>query len=113
MKKPVLMLGNNVSIDFNSSGHAKDAQSFGRFGFKFGLRPVMGGKLTLEKGAEPTKIEKTFKSQESFKCYIETLKFLVVAVSCTLESLLSLEEETCEESIRTLLKGKIVRQGLE
>lgn len=45
LKKPVLMLGNNISIDFNSSGHAKDAQSFGRFGFRFGLRPINAGKI--------------------------------------------------------------------
>ena len=45
LKKHVLMLGNSISIDFNSSGHAKDAQSFGRFGFKFGLRPINAGKI--------------------------------------------------------------------
>ncbi len=45
LKKPVLMLGNNISVDFNSSGHAKDAQSFGRYGFKFGLRPINAGKI--------------------------------------------------------------------
>lgn len=49
MKRPVLMLGNNVSVDFTSSGHAKDAQSFGRFGFKFGLRPVIAGKISYDK----------------------------------------------------------------
>lgn len=46
MKRPVLFLGNKISVDFNSSGHAKDAQSFGRFGFKFGLRPISAGKIT-------------------------------------------------------------------
>jgi hypothetical protein len=45
MKKPILMFGNSVSVDFTSNGHAKDAQSFGRFGFKFGLRPVIAGKI--------------------------------------------------------------------
>jgi hypothetical protein len=45
MKKPTLILGNNISVDFTSSGHAKDAQSFGRFGFKFGLRPIFTGKV--------------------------------------------------------------------
>jgi hypothetical protein len=56
MNKPVLMLGNNVSVDFSSSGHAKDAQSFGRFGFKFGLRPISTGKLFYEKSTESSKI---------------------------------------------------------
>jgi len=56
MKTPVLMLGSNVSVDFNSSGHAKDAQSFGRFGFKFGLRPISSGKILFEKTSEPEKI---------------------------------------------------------
>jgi hypothetical protein len=56
MKRPTLMFGNSVSIDFNSSGHAKDAQSFGRFGFKFGLRPVIAGKVIYEKNADLSKI---------------------------------------------------------
>ena len=43
--KPYLIMGNSVSIDFQSSGHAKDAKSFGRFGFKFGLRPIFAGKV--------------------------------------------------------------------
>ena len=84
MKRPVLMLGNNISVDFNSSGHAKDAQSFGRFGFKFGLRPISTGKILYEKGKESAKIEKVFESKYKFKSYINTLKFLVVAVSTTL-----------------------------
>lgn len=48
-KKPYLMMGNSVTIDFSSSGHAKDSQSFGRFGFKFGLRPIFAGKLKYKK----------------------------------------------------------------
>ena len=78
------MLGNNISVDFNSSGHAKDAQSFGRFGFKFGLCPISTGKILYEKGNESAKIEKVFESKDKFKSYINTLKFLVVAVSTTL-----------------------------
>ena len=56
MKKPVLMLGNNVSVDFTSSGHAKDAQSFGRFGFKFGLRPISTGKISYVNATDSSKI---------------------------------------------------------
>ena len=56
MKRPTLMLGNNISVDFTSSGHAKDAQSFGRFGFKFGLRPIIAGKILFEKNNQSNKI---------------------------------------------------------
>lgn len=38
-----------MNIDFVSSGHAKDAKSFGRFGFKFGLRPIFAGKIKYKK----------------------------------------------------------------
>lgn len=51
MKRPTLILGNNISVDFTSSGHAKDAQSFGRFGFKFGLRPISAGEIFYKKSA--------------------------------------------------------------
>lgn len=46
-KKPYLILGNSVTVDFSSSGHAKDAKSFGRYGFRFGLRPVFSSKTKL------------------------------------------------------------------
>lgn len=112
MKKPVLMLGNNVSVDFTSSGHAKDAQSFGRFGFKLGLRPISTGKIFYEKSGDSAKLEKVFKSKENFKSYIDTLKFLVVTASATLEGLFSVEEDHSSEGLKTLLQGKIIRQGL-
>ena len=44
-KKPYLLFGNSACVDFTSSGHAKDAQSFGRYGFRFGMRPIFTGKL--------------------------------------------------------------------
>jgi hypothetical protein len=66
MKKPTLMFGNSLSVDFTSSGHAKDAQSFGRFGFKFGLRPVIAGKVLYEKNANNIQIEKVFKTKSNF-----------------------------------------------
>ena len=56
MKKPTLILGNSISFDFTSSGHAKDAQSFGRFGFKFGLRPITTGKIIHKKNTDLSRI---------------------------------------------------------
>ena len=46
-KKPYFVLANAITLDFNSSGHAKDAQSLGRYGFKFGLRPVYTSRIRL------------------------------------------------------------------
>ena len=46
-KKPYMIFGNAVTVDFNSSGHVKDTQSLVRYGFKFGLRPIYTGKLKL------------------------------------------------------------------
>jgi hypothetical protein len=44
-KNPYLLFGNSVAVDFNSSGQARDAQSLGRYGFRFGIRPVFAGKF--------------------------------------------------------------------
>lgn len=55
-------MGNSVLIDFSSSSHAKDAKSFGRFGFKFGLRPIFAGKIKYKKDSGD-KIEKIFCSK--------------------------------------------------
>lgn len=43
-KKPYLLLGNSVNVDFASSGQVKDSQSLVRYGFKFGMRPVFVGR---------------------------------------------------------------------
>lgn len=44
-RTPYLLLGSSISMDFMSSGHAKDEHSLNRFGFKFGLRPAYSGKI--------------------------------------------------------------------
>jgi hypothetical protein len=49
--KPYLIMGNSANIDFSSSGHAKDSKSFGRFGFKFSLRPIYAGKIRYKKNS--------------------------------------------------------------
>ena len=79
-KRPYLILGNSLSIDFSSSGHAKDSNSFGRFGFKFGLRPVFSGKLKYKSGGAET-VEKDFGSKTDFEKFINTLKLIVVVSS--------------------------------
>jgi hypothetical protein len=53
---PTLILGNSLCVDFTSGGHAKDAQSFGRYGFKFGMRPVYGGSIKYNSTCDFKKI---------------------------------------------------------
>lgn len=60
-KKPYLIFGKAVTVDFNSSGHVKDTHSLVRFGFKFGLRPVFTGKLRAS-DEKKDKINKVFQS---------------------------------------------------
>ena len=73
-------MGNSVTIDFSSSGHAKDAQSFGRFGFKFGMRPIYAGKYKYKKnGVE--RVETLFRSKNAFEKYVNALKFTTIITS--------------------------------
>lgn len=58
-KKPYLVFGNAINVDFNSSGQVKDTQSLVRYGFKFGLRPVYTGKPRFLSGKRE-RIEKIF-----------------------------------------------------
>jgi hypothetical protein len=64
-KKPYLIFGNSISVDFNSSGQVKDTQSLVRYGFKFGLRPIFAGKIKFNP-AKKEKIEKIFGSIINF-----------------------------------------------
>lgn len=58
-KKPILILGKAIVVDFNSSGHVKDAQSLVRYGFKFGVRPIFTGKIKFDQ-EKKDKITKIF-----------------------------------------------------
>ena len=49
-KKPYLIFGNALSVDFNSSGQVKDTQSLVRYGFKFALRPLFAGRPRFAQG---------------------------------------------------------------
>jgi hypothetical protein len=88
-KKPYLIFGNSVSIDFNSSGQVKDTQSLVRYGFKYGFRPIFGGRIKFGHNKKE-KIEKVFGTVSNFEVYINTLKFTAVAISSTIENFLHL-----------------------
>ena len=70
-------MGNSINIDFSSSGHAKDAKSFGRFGFRFGFRPVYGGRG----------------GKGDVQKVVNTLKLVTVCVAASIENLTYLEKE--------------------
>lgn len=72
-----------MTVDFNSSGHVKDAHSLVRYGFKFGLRPIYTGKIKLNE-AKREKIVKLFKNMNNFENYFNAIKFMTVALSNTL-----------------------------
>lgn len=90
-KKPYLLFGNSLVVDFNSSGQVKDTQSLVRYGFKFAFRPVFAGKVKLTAGRKE-KVEKAFGNAANFEALLNTLKFTVVAVSNTIENYLHLEK---------------------
>lgn len=111
-KKPYLIFGNSIAIDFTSSGHAKDAQSFGRYGFRFGVRPVFVDKVKYNSHSKE-QIHKVFKCVSNYAKYVNTLKFLTVSTSTSIERLLHLEKEHNEATIDSILNGKIFKQGFE
>ena len=96
-KIPYMILGNSVNIDFSSSGHAKDSNSFARFGFKFGLRPVYSGKLRYKKGGIEA-IEKNFGTKTSFEKFVNTFKLAVVVASNAIEQFTHLHKSQDEKN---------------
>jgi len=42
IKRPLVLLGNTIQVEFSSSGLAKDEHSLNRWGFKIGVRPIYG-----------------------------------------------------------------------
>ena len=92
-KKISMLLANSCTIDITSSGHVKDTQSLHRFGFKFGLRPIFTGRNQVI-GDNKNKIINLFGNIQNFESYYNTLKFLAVATSSSIENYLQLESET-------------------
>lgn len=86
----------------------KDTQSLVRYGFKFGLRPIFGGKIKFSP-SKKDKIEKIFTNINNFEIFINTLKFTTVAVSNTIENYLNLEGGNTNPKISELLKNKVFK----
>ena len=40
IKRPLVILGNVLQVEFSSSGHAKDEHSLNRWGFRVTARPI-------------------------------------------------------------------------
>ena len=89
-KKLYMLLSKAVTVDFTSSGHVKDTQSLVRFGFKFGLRPIFTGRNSFRKESQ-TKIIDMFENVQNFEAYFNTMKFLAVATSSSIENYLHME----------------------
>lgn len=47
-KKPIVLLGNNISIDFSPSGHARNEHSLNRWGFKITIRGIYGKEVSSQ-----------------------------------------------------------------
>lgn len=44
-KKPYMMLGNQLTMEFHSSGNTRNEHSLNRYGFRVGVRPAFSGRL--------------------------------------------------------------------
>lgn len=42
MNKPLVILGNTLSVEFSSSQHARDNHALNRWGFRLSARPIYG-----------------------------------------------------------------------
>ena len=111
-KKIHMLFSKSCTIDFTSSGHVKDTQSLVRYGFKFGLRPIFTGRNHFHDDKKE-KIIKVFQNIHNFETYYNTLKFLAVATSSSIENYLQLENDSSEPEIEELLRSKIFKEGYE
>lgn len=110
-KKPYLMLGNQLNMEFHSSGNTRNEHSLNRYGFRVGVRPAFSGRLEFEKG-ETAELTATFGGQDQFEEYVSMLKWLTVSASILTENLLLEGKVPNEESLSGYLEGKIFTQGL-
>jgi|JI61114BRNA_FD_contig_61_1266559_length_1750_multi_2_in_0_out_0_2 hypothetical protein len=111
-KKPYMMLGSQLTMEFHSSGNTRNEHSLNRYGFRVGVRPAYSGRLELEK-SDIADIINRFGSQEQFEEYVGLLKLLTVTASTSAENLLMESRVANEDTLSSYLEGKIFTQGLE
>jgi hypothetical protein len=109
-KKIHMLFSKSCTVDFTSGTHVKDTQSLVRYGFKFGLRPIFTGRNSFQDDKKE-QITKLFHNMQNFESYYNTLKFLAVTTSSSIENYLQLEQESSEPEIEDLLRSKIFKEG--
>eukprot|EP00828_Plagiopyla_frontata_P047699 TRINITY_DN889_c0_g1_i4.p1 TRINITY_DN889_c0_g1~~TRINITY_DN889_c0_g1_i4.p1 ORF type:complete len:518 (+),score=97.52 TRINITY_DN889_c0_g1_i4:186-1739(+) len=117
-KKPLFILGNNVQIDFTSSGQAKDDQSLMRWGFKINIKPVFGIKnafhILLPSNSSIDSLIQRFGNENEIKSWITTLMTLLVPLENLLSQCLEGEKTQLNEiSNNKLLEWTIFKNGLK
>ena len=117
MKKPLLLIGNNLQIDFSSSPHNKDERSLNCWGFKVRIKPIYRFSRYVLKNNSLNgalkEVEGRFGGKKNFKIYLSamtlsTLVALEVAEFHIKGNFLSKEEK----HLSNYLNWNIVKSGL-
>ena len=117
MKKPLLLIGNNIQIDFSSSPHSKDEHSLNRWGFKVRIKPIYRFSRFMLKNSNLSgvlrDVEARFGGSKNFKIYLSamtlsTLVALEIAEAHLKGNPLSKEEK----KLNNYLNWNIIKSGL-
>jgi hypothetical protein len=95
-KKPYLMLGSSITMEFASSGNARDVHSLNRYGFRVGARPAYSGRVEIDKNTL-AEVTAKFGTQENFELYVNLLKLVAVTSSALIENILLESKDSKEE----------------
>jgi len=117
LKKPIVMLGNSLQVDFSSSGQAKDEHSLNRWGFRLKIRPIYGVANYILKDSNYSNIlnniQAKFGGEKPFTDYVSSLAMLNIVIVEIIElhikgGLLDDKEKELAKYLKwNLLKGGI------
>jgi other hect domain ubiquitin protein ligase E3 len=124
LKKPIILLGNIVIVDFTSSSQVKDEHSLNRWGFKLTAKPIYGTKLGYSfgiseqpglSGSDLLEENEKFGNEENLCAWVDAIKILTL---CSKEMISSFQNavdcDSLESSYSTnnVLKWDLLKKGL-
>ncbi|EGR31902.1 hypothetical protein IMG5_100520 [Ichthyophthirius multifiliis] len=84
-KKLLILLGNSIQVDFQSSGHAKDEKSLSRWGYKINVRPIYGmnkkmWQEEIQNEEDFIKLKIRFGNEEKINDWLNTMKLCAISI---------------------------------
>lgn len=117
LRKPLILMGNNIQVDFSSSPHNKDERSLNCWGFRVRIKPIYRFSRFALKNSNLSNflkdVEDRFGGSKNFKLYLSAMTLCsLVALEIAEFHIRGTPLAKEEKKLENYLKWNIVKSGL-